>query len=113
MEADAAKSGSARTRSHLALARAAWLIETRKWTDVRKAVDAKGLGDDAAAADLFAIGFASLKTGDGLGAQNALQAMAMLAGDAPLEQARAARRGSAAPRACRAPAAPATRRCRR
>jgi tetratricopeptide (TPR) repeat protein len=79
VEADAAKSGSVRTRSHLALARAAWLIETRRWADAKPAVNAKGLGDEAASADLFAIGFAALKSGNRLGAQNALQAMATIA----------------------------------
>jgi tetratricopeptide (TPR) repeat protein len=79
IEADAAKSGSVRVRSHLALARAAWLIETRRWADAKAPVDAKGLGAGAAAANLFAVGFAALKRGDRLGAQNALQAMAVLA----------------------------------
>ena len=85
IEADAAKSGSVRTRSHLALARSAWLIEARHWGDAKAAVDPKGLGDDAAAADLFAIGYSAIKKGDRVGAQNALQSMASLAGDAPLE----------------------------
>ena len=85
MEADAAKSGSVRTRSHLALARAAWLIETRKWGDAKTPLPATGLGDDAAAADLFAIGFAALRSGNRAGANNALQAMAALAGEAPLD----------------------------
>jgi tetratricopeptide (TPR) repeat protein len=85
IEADAAKSGSVRTRSHLALARAAWLIETRKWTEAKPPVQATGLGDDAVAADLFAIGYASLRSGNRAAANNALQAMAALAGEAPLE----------------------------
>ena len=85
IEADAAKSGSVRTRSHLALARAAWVIETRKWADAAKSpVQATGLGDDAVAADLFAMGFAALRSGNRAGANNALQAMAALAGEAPL-----------------------------
>jgi tetratricopeptide (TPR) repeat protein len=85
MEADAAKSGSVRTRSHLALARAAWVIETRKWGDAKAPVQATGLGDEAAAADLFAIGFAALRSGNRAGANSALQAMAALAGEAPLD----------------------------
>jgi tetratricopeptide (TPR) repeat protein len=76
IEADTAKSGSVRTRSHLALARAAWLIETRRWVDVKPAVSAKGLADEAAAADLFAIGYASLKMGNRIGAQKAMQDLA-------------------------------------
>lgn len=85
IDADAAKSGSVRTRSHLALARAAWVIETRKWTDAKSPVQATGLGDDAVAADLFAIGFAALRSGNRPAANNALQAMAALAGEAPLD----------------------------
>jgi tetratricopeptide (TPR) repeat protein len=84
IEADAAKSGSVRTRSHLALARAAWVIETRKWTDAKPPVQPSGLGDDAVAADLFATGFAALRSGNRAAANNALQAMAALAGEAPL-----------------------------
>ena len=84
IEADAAKSGSVRTRSHLALARAAWLIETRKWGEAKAAVNAAGLGKDAAIADLFAMGFASIRLGNRTGAANALQQMAALMGDAPV-----------------------------
>ncbi|MEO8681761.1 MAG: hypothetical protein ABI665_22130 [Vicinamibacterales bacterium] len=99
IEADAARSGSVRTRSHLALARAAFLIETRRWSDVKPAVNSKGLGDDAASADLFAIGFAALKTGNRLGAQNAMQAMAALAAanEAPLPDASHAGHGALPP----------------
>ena len=64
MEAAAKESGSERTRSHLALARAAWLIETRKWGEAKAPVMAKGLPKDAAIADLFAIGFAALRSGN-------------------------------------------------
>jgi tetratricopeptide (TPR) repeat protein len=85
IEADAAKSGSVRTRSHLALARAAWLVETRKWTEAKPPVPATGLGADAVAADLFAGGFAALRSGNRSAANTALQAMAALAGDAPID----------------------------
>ena len=87
IEADAAKSGSVRTRSHLALARAAWLIETRKWGEAKAAVSATGLGRDAAIADLFAIGFAAIRLGNRTGASNALQQMAALMEDAPVNGA--------------------------
>ena len=87
IEADAAKSGSVRTRSHLALARAAWLIETRKWGEAKAAVSAAGLGKDAAIADLFAIGFAAIRLGNRAGASNALQQMAALMEDAPVNGA--------------------------
>ncbi|MDH4062974.1 MAG: hypothetical protein OEW19_01140 [Acidobacteriota bacterium] len=81
MEQAAAISASVRVRSHLALARAAWLVETRRWADARPLVDPEGLGADAAAAELFASGIAALRAGDrGAGAQ-ALQRMAVLVGD--------------------------------
>ena len=87
IEADAARSGSVRTRSHLALARAAWLIETRKWGEAKAAVNATGLGKDAAMADLFAIGFAAVRVGNRTGAAGALQQMAALMEDAPVNGA--------------------------
>lgn len=87
IEADAARSGSVRTRSHLALARAAWLIETRKWGEAKAAVNATGLGKDAAMADLFAIGFAAIRLGNRTGAAGALQQMAALMEDAPVNGA--------------------------
>jgi tetratricopeptide (TPR) repeat protein len=77
----AAKSGSVRTRSHLALARAAWLIETRRWMDVKPAVNPDGLGADATAADLFSIGMAAFRSGNRAGGSDALQRIAQLVGD--------------------------------
>ena len=87
IEADAATSGSVRTRSHLALARAAWLIETRKWGEAKAPVAPAGLGNDATIADLFAIGFAALRSGNRTGAGNALQQMAALMEEAPVNGA--------------------------
>lgn len=83
MDADAKASGSVRTRSHLALARAAWLVESRKWGEVKAPVVAKGLGTDAAIADLFAIGMAAIRSGNRIGGGNALQQMALLMEDVP------------------------------
>lgn len=83
MEADAKTSGSVRTRSHLALARAAWLIESRKWGEAKAPVMATGLGAEAAIADLFAIGFAAIRSGNRTAGSNALQQMAVLMEDAP------------------------------
>jgi hypothetical protein len=83
MEADAKTSGSVRTRSHLALARAAWLIESRKWAEARAPVAATDLGVDAAAADLFAIGMAAIRSGNRMAGGNALQRMAELMADEP------------------------------
>jgi tetratricopeptide (TPR) repeat protein len=81
MEADATSSGSVRTRSHLALARAAFLIESRKWGEAKAPVMAKDLGVDAAVADLFAIGMAGIRSGNRMAGGNALQQMAELMGD--------------------------------
>lgn len=87
IEADAARSSSVRTRSHLALARAAWLIETRKWGEAKTPVSSTGVGRDAAVADLFAIGFAALRSGNRAGAGKALQLMAALKEEAPVNGA--------------------------
>ena len=83
LEADAKSSGSVRTRSHLALARAAWLIESRKWVEAKAPVVAKDLGVEAAVADLFAIGMAAIRSGNRMAGGNTLQQMAELMGDAP------------------------------
>jgi len=88
METDAKSSGSVRTGSHLALARSAWLIESRKWGEAKAPVAARGLATDAAMADLFAIGLAAIRSGNRMAGGNALQQMAALMEDAP---------GSAAP----------------
>jgi tetratricopeptide (TPR) repeat protein len=87
LEAAAKESGSERTRSHLALARAAWLIETRKWGDAKAPVLAKGLPKDAAIADLFAIGFAAIRSGNRRAGSEALKAMAELMESAPVNLA--------------------------
>jgi tetratricopeptide (TPR) repeat protein len=84
MDAAVQESGSVRTRSHLALARAAWLIETRKWGDAKAPVMAKGLPKDAAIADLFAIGFAALRSGNRAAGSNALKQMAALMESTPV-----------------------------
>jgi tetratricopeptide (TPR) repeat protein len=87
MEAAAKESGSERTRSHLALARAAWLVESRKWGDAKAPVIAKGLPKDAAVAELFAIGFAGVRSGNRAAAANAMQQMASLMEEAPVNGA--------------------------
>jgi tetratricopeptide (TPR) repeat protein len=87
MEAAAKESGSERTRSHLALARAAWLIETRKWGEAKAPVLAKGLPKEVAIADLFAIGFAALRSGNRAAGSTALQQMAALMESAPVNLA--------------------------
>jgi len=100
IEQAAAATGSVRTRSHLALARAAWLIETRRWVDAKAPVNPEGLGADATAADLFAIGMAAFRSGNRMGGSDALQRMAQLVGDGdrPLRSVTTAR-PAPAPRA--------------
>ncbi len=87
MEAAVKESGSERTRSHLALARAAWLIETRKWGEAKAPVLAKGLPKAVAIADLFAIGLAALRSGNRAAGSTALQQMAALMESAPVNLA--------------------------
>ncbi|HYB97325.1 MAG TPA: hypothetical protein VEC39_20300 [Vicinamibacterales bacterium] len=87
IDAAAKESGSVRTRSHLALARAAWLIESRKWGEAKAPVDARNLPKDAAIADLFAIGFAGLRSGNRGAAANAMAQMAALMAEAPVNLA--------------------------
>jgi tetratricopeptide (TPR) repeat protein len=87
LEAAAKDSGSERTRSHLALGRAAWLIETRKWGDVKAPVTAKGLPKDAAISELFAIGFAAIRSGNRPMGAAALQQMAQLMETTPVNLA--------------------------
>lgn len=87
LEAAARESGSERTRSHLALARAAWLIETRKWGDAKAAVVSKDLPKDAAISELFAIGFAAIRSGNRPQAAAALQRMAQLMETTPVNLA--------------------------
>ena len=87
LEAAAKESGSVRTRSHLALARAAWLIETRKWGEAKAPVPARDLPKDAAIAELFAIGLAAARTGNRTGISSAMQQMAALMEEAPVNGA--------------------------
>lgn len=97
LESDAKTSGSVRTRSHLALARAAWLIESRKWGEAKAPVVVKDLSVDAAIADLFAIGMAGIRSGNRMAGGNALQQMAVLMADAPTAAAPTSAGGVTAP----------------
>jgi tetratricopeptide (TPR) repeat protein len=87
LEAAAKESGSERTRSHLALARAAWLIETRKWGEAKAPVAADGIPKGTAVAELFAIGFAGIRSGNRAAAAKAMQQMAALMEEAPVNMA--------------------------
>ncbi|HQZ38713.1 MAG TPA: hypothetical protein PLH72_06710 [Vicinamibacterales bacterium] len=81
MEQALTASPSARVRSHVALGRAAWLVETRRWADARAMVDPEGLSADAVAAELFAVGTAAFRAGNRAAGGQALQQMAVLVGD--------------------------------
>jgi tetratricopeptide (TPR) repeat protein len=72
MAADAHQSGSPRTRMHLAVMRAAHLIETRGGAADLPAADGSGLGLDPAAAGLFATAYAELRGGDAAAARRRL-----------------------------------------
>ncbi len=87
LDADAKTSGSVRARGHLALARAAWLVESRKWGESKSPVVATDLGADAAIADLFAIGMAAIRSGNRRIGGDTLQQMAALMEDVPVNGA--------------------------
>ena len=109
IDAAAKESGSERTRSHLALARAAWLIETRKWGEAKAPVDPKGLPKDAAISDLFAIGFAGVRSGNRAAASQAMAQMAALMEDTPVNMAPVSSAPATAPRPGIKPIAPGPR----
>ncbi|MCC7125300.1 MAG: hypothetical protein IT178_10665 [Acidobacteria bacterium] len=69
------------SRPVAAFARAAWLVETRRWTDARPIIAAGQWPADATAAELFAAGMAAFRTGNRPGGNDALQRMAALVGD--------------------------------
>ncbi|HVS02544.1 MAG TPA: hypothetical protein VMT16_07225 [Thermoanaerobaculia bacterium] len=65
MAADAAASGSVRTRNHLALMRGAWAVETGHWSgDLPAAPPTQGLSVEARAVDLYLAGRQALAAGD-------------------------------------------------
>ena len=64
MESDAEQSGSRRAHAHHAYMRAAYLVETRRWSPRPALVDRSAMGAGPAAADLFAEGTAALRSGD-------------------------------------------------
>ena len=75
MQQDAGKSGSARTRMHLALMRSNYIIETQKWEIGSPTIDYTGVQRFAVNADLFATGISAVKLGDLAAANRALAAM--------------------------------------
>ncbi len=74
MEADARKSGSLRTRHHLLMMKAAYLIETRQWSSdaARLAVKTDDLPQLGRGLNLFLEGMRKIDSGDHVGAQAAL-----------------------------------------
>ena len=64
IEADAAESGSKRTRQHLVALRSHYRVETRQWPADSVEVDTSGLRPAAAAKALFVHGMSAVKTGD-------------------------------------------------
>jgi len=76
MAADAAASGSARTREHLALMQAGYRVESRQWpADLGPFPDLAGIDEGIAAAALFAHGLAALRSGDAATARRDLATM--------------------------------------
>ena len=74
MAEDAGKRNLSGNQWHLTSMRAAYLIETQRWDDeaTQLKVDRSGVTEvSAAARDLFALGFAALKRGDGVTARKA------------------------------------------
>jgi tetratricopeptide (TPR) repeat protein len=76
MAADAAVSGSARTREHLALMQAGYRVGSGQWrADLGPLPDLAGIDEGIAAAALFARGLAALRSGDDAAARRDLAAM--------------------------------------
>jgi tetratricopeptide (TPR) repeat protein len=76
MAADAAASGSPRTREHLALMQAGYRVESRRWrAALGPPPDLGGIDGGIAAAALFAHGLAALRSGDPAGARRDLAAI--------------------------------------
>lgn len=87
VDAAARDSGSPAVWAQLARARAMWLIETRKWSDARAPVAAPGVPRGAAAAELFALGLAGVRSGNRAAAANAMQQLAQLMEEATVNLA--------------------------
>lgn len=64
IRADAEATGTSRARTHHAMMRGAYLVETEQWDAAPEGPDLTGLGPNVAAMDLFATGLAAVRTGD-------------------------------------------------
>lgn len=81
MAADAAASGSPRTREHLALMQAGYRIESRDWrADLGSLPDLDGIDPGIAAAARFAHGLAAQRSGDARIARQDLAALTSMGG---------------------------------
>ena len=78
MELHAEEVGSRRSRTHLAMMRADYIVNTRRWDGraVEIEVDVTDLSPGVASRDHFASGVAALERGDRMAAERALAAMA-------------------------------------
>ena len=84
MESHAEEVGSQRSRTHLAMMRADYIVNTRRWDDpaAEIEVDVTDLSPVVATRDHFASGVAALERGDRMAAERALLAMAEIRDDA-------------------------------
>jgi tetratricopeptide (TPR) repeat protein len=85
---DAEKSGSVRARTHFALMRSAHVVETESWPAVPAGPDLTDLPAQAAAADLFATGFAAVAAAELDAARAALEDMQARIAEAESEEDR-------------------------
>ena len=106
LESAVRDANAATDRAQLARARAAWLIETRKWADVKAPVDPTEVPRDASAVELFALGIASLRSGNRAAAATAMQRLAALMEEAPVNLAPVRTPASSGTRSGSAPVAP-------
>ncbi len=79
MADDAAASGSGRARGHLAVMRAAQVVDARSSTGLPASPSRDGLSPTWAGADLFANGYAAVAAGDVSAGENALDELRRLA----------------------------------
>lgn len=83
LEAAARDNGAPAGRAYVARARSVWLIETRKWADAKAPLTGADVAKQAAAADLFALGLAGVRSGNRGAAAAAMQQMAAVMQETP------------------------------
>jgi tetratricopeptide (TPR) repeat protein len=77
----ALQSPSARTASHYAMARAAWIVNSQRWDRLPDAADTSKAPASSRAAELFAEGFAAARRGQVEDAERRLASLAALRSD--------------------------------